>query len=365
VSLLVDAPVVASVEDRQALRKAVADVLSARSPEALVRATMGEQLGYDPALWSVLANQLGLQGLVIPEAQGGAGCGFGELGVVLEELGRALYTGPLLGTVLAAHALVRAGALPNRMRELASGALFGALALEQPTGGVLPSPGVACTDDRLSGRASYVLDGHLDGLLVLEADDVDGRALYAVEPGAAGVALAVLTTTDQTRRLAEVMLDGTPAIRLGGPTEVAHLRAAAAVALACQAVGGAEATLATALAYAKVRTQFGRVIGSFQAIKHQLAELFLLVESAKAAARRAARAVAEDDPELELFASIAKGYCSDAYVRTTVVSLQVHGGIGYTWEHITHLHLKRAKTDELLFGDARYHRTHLADLLGV
>ena len=360
-------PDAASVEERQALRTAVAGVLADHCSEAAVRAAMATPEGYDPKLWAHLA-QLGVQGLAVDVTHGGAGSSFEEVAIVLEEMGRALYPGPFLATTLAVMALnacdddaVRDRYLPL----LATGDLIATVAVEQPTRGASPAPQVRVTAGTLKGFVPHVLDGHLAKLLLVAARDEQGVGLYAVEPGAAGVSAALLTTTDQTRRLARVTFDGAPAQRIGGARLVAYVLSVGAAAVAAEQAGGAEAVLTSAVAYAKVRTQFGRAIGSFQAIKHHCSDLFLGSESAKAAARRAAQEVAADGPELAELAAVAKAFCSDAYSAGAATSLQIHGGIGFTWEHSAHLHLKRAKTDELLFGDARHHRARLADALGV
>lgn len=353
----------ATAEDRAALRAAVVELLADNCSEADVRRVMATSDGYDPKTWQLLGES-GLLGLAVAEQHGGAGSSFEEVGIVLEEIGRALYPGPFLATTLAAVALTRAedaDVAARHLPGLAAGELIATVAVEQPSGGQQPEPQVRVTDGTLTGVVPYVLDGHIATLLLVSTDD----GLWAVEPGASGVTAELLDTTDQTRRLARVRLDATPATRIGGPDLVDHVLAVGAAALASEQAGGAEAVLTSTVAYAKVRTQFGRAIGSFQAIKHHCSDVYVAVESAKAAARRAAREVAADGPELAELASIAKAYCSDAYASAAATGLQVHGGIGFTWEHSAHLHLKRAKTDELLFGDARHHRARLADALGV
>ena len=360
-------PVSATAQERQALREAVAALMADRCTEADVRRAMATAEGHDSQVWAQLA-QLGLQGLTIPVEYGGAGSSFEELEVVLEELGRALYPGPFLATTLATAALLAAEdevVATRHLPAIAAGELLATVAVEQPAHGQLPAPQVTFASGHLSGVVPYVLDGHVAQLLLVAAHDDAGLALYAVEPGAAGVTTELLSTTDQTRRLAKVTFARTPAQRIGGADLVERVLSVGAAALAAEQVGGAEAAMASAVAYARVRTQFGRAIGSFQSIKHLCADMFLAVESGKAAARRAAREVATDGPELAVLASIAKTWCSDTYVSAASTSLQIHGGIGFTWEHSAHLHLKRAKTDELLFGDARHHRARLADVFGV
>ena len=353
----------ATAADRAALRTAVAELLADHCTETDVRRVMDTPEGFDRKTWLRLA-ELGLQGLAVPEEHGGAGSSFEEVSVVLEELGRALYPGPFLATTLAAEALNRGDDRDLAARylpALASGELIGTVAVEQPAYGSSPTAQVTASGEALTGTVPFVLDGHVADLLLVATAD----GLWAVESGATGITTELLETTDQTRRLARVSFSATPGVRIGGPELVEHVLSVAAAAVACSQLGGAEAVLASTVAYAKVRTQFGRAIGSFQAVKHHCADVYVAVESGKAAARRAAREVAADGPELAELAAIAKAWCSDAYVTAAATGLQVHGGIGFTWEHPIHLHLKRAKTDELLFGDARHHRARLADALGV
>jgi len=358
---VLDTPAAASAEDRQALREAVAGFLAEHCTEADVRRVMATPEGYDADVWHRLAG-LGLQGLAVASEHGGSGSTFEEVGVVLEELGRALYPGPFLATTLAAMALAEAPAdlQADYLPRIASGDLVATVAVEQPVAGTIPPSQVTATDGVLDGVSPYVLDGHIAQLLLVAA--VDG--VYAVEAGE-GVAAELLETTDQTRRLARVTFSGASGRRVGGPDLAVRIGVVAATGLALSQSGGAEAALQSALGYARVRSQFGRPIGSFQAIKHICADMFLGVTSGKAAARRAALEIATGGPEQDVLASIAKAWCSDTYASAAAANVQVHGGIGYTWEHSAHLHLRRAKSDELLFGDSRHHRAHLADVLGV
>jgi alkylation response protein AidB-like acyl-CoA dehydrogenase len=216
-------------------------------------------------------------------------------------------------------------------------------------------------DDKLTGEVSGVLDAAGADLLVVATAD----GSYAVERDTAGLTVTERATIDPTRPLADLEFAAMAPQRIGDRAAAQRLAAVAATAVACEQVGGAPAALDTAVSYAKIRNQFGAPIGSFQAIKHRCADTLLAVESGRAAAHRAARAIDEADPEAEVFASIAKAWCSEAYVTAAEASLQIHGGIGFTWEHVAHLHVKRAKTDEFLFGDARHHREQLALLLGL
>ena len=355
------APTAASAEDRQALREAVAGFLAEHCTEVDVRRVMATPEGYDPQVWTRLAD-LGLQGLAISAEHGGSGSTFEEVGVVLEELGRALYPGPFLATTLAAVTLAEApdDVQSDYLPRIATGELIATVAVEQPVVGSVPPPQVAAADGTVTGVVPYVLDGHVAQLLLVAAAD----GVYAVEAGA-GVTAELLETTDQTRRLARVTLSGAPARRVAGTELIARIGVLGACGVALTEIGGAEAAMQSALGYARVRSQFGRPIGSFQAIKHICADMFLAIESGKAAARRAALEIASGGPEADVLASIAKAWCSDTYASVAAGNVQVHGGIGYTWEHSAHLHLRRAKSDEVLFGDARHHRAHLADVLGI
>ncbi|GAA3221844.1 acyl-CoA dehydrogenase family protein [Actinocorallia longicatena] len=348
-------------DDLKTLRESVRAVLTERGGGPADAEDRPE--GFDPGLWTLLSGGLGLAGLGAPERFGGSGAGFRELAVVFEECGRALYAGPLLQTVLALDAVTHAETVDEKLAgDLASGARLGAVAPGLPPVRGRADLGVRWSDGALTGEVRHVVGAAGADVLVVEADSGE---LYFLETGAAGVTVVPGPVLDPTRRLADVSFDGAEALPLTGTGGARRLRCAAAALLACEQVGAAEAALEAAVAYAKVRTQFGRPIGSFQSVKHQLAEVLLDVESGRAAARGAAEALDEDDPELEILASIAKGWCSRMCTEAVECSLQVHGGIGFTWEHPTHYYLKRAKTSELLFGDCGRHRTHLADLLGL
>ena len=368
-------------EEQEELRGAVRRFLADKSPEAEVRRLMATEEGYDPAVWRQMADQLGLQGLAVPERHGGAGFGFVELAVVLEEMGAALLCAPFLSSVvLAANALVTSGdeaAMDRWLPGIASGETVAALAVTEDGGRWdLEAAGAVTTTARrtgdgwvLDGHKSFVLDGHVAGLLLVVARSDDGLGLFAVEGDAPGLARRVLPTMDQTRKQARLELAGVPAAAVGEPggagPGLARTLDLAAVALAAEQVGGAQRCLDRAVAYAKERIQFGRPIGSFQAIKHKCADLLLEVESARSAAYYGAWAAAEDSDELPVVASLAKAYCSEAYFHAAAENIQIHGGIGFTWEHDAHLYFKRAKSSELLFGDPAYHRELLAQRIGL
>jgi alkylation response protein AidB-like acyl-CoA dehydrogenase len=364
--------------EQDELRKMVKRFLEDKSPESEVRRLMATPEGYDPAIWKQMADELALQGLGIPEAFGGQGFGPVELYVVFEEMGAALLCAPYFSTVaLAANALLTSGdpdAQQQFLPGIASGATIATLAMTNDDGSWdLAETGVtakaAGSSWTLSGVKNYVLDGNTASLILVSATSPEGVSLFAVEAGAPGLTATALATMDQTRKqsrleFAEVpaTLIGTAGGALSGLEKTVQM---AAAALAAEQVGGAQRVLTNAVEYAKTRVQFGRPIGSFQAIKHKCADMLLDVESAKSAAYYAAWAAQEDNEELPIAASLAKSFCSEAYFHCAAENIQIHGGIGFTWEHHAHLYFKRAKSSELLLGDPAYHRELLAQRLGI
>jgi len=334
--------------------------------------------GYDPAVWKQMADQLGLQGLIIPEDFGGSGYTYVELVVVLEEMGRALLCAPYFASVaLAANLLLVAGdegAKKDYLPGIADGSKIATVALAEASGrwdeaAVTVAASGSGDSWTLTGEKLYVIDGHIADLVLVVARSGAGVSVFAVDKGASGYQATPLSTMDQTRKQARLTFDATPARLIGtdggGWPVVSKTLDLAAVALAAEQVGGAQKVLEMAVEYAKVRVQFGRPIGSFQAIKHKCADMLLEVESAKSAAYYAGWAAAEDSDELPVVASLAKSYCSEAYFHSTAENIQIHGGIGFTWEHPAHLYFKRAKSSELLFGDPTYHRELLAQRIGI
>ena len=368
----------AFTEEQEQLRGFVRQFLEEKSPEAQVRAVMETEAGYDEAVWSQMAEQMGLQGLAIPEEYGGQGFGWVELGIVLEEMGRALLCAPFFSTaVLATSALLHAGdadAASEYLPAIASGELIATVAFTEENG-AWDEAGVTATATkdgdawRLDGVKHYVLDGHIAGLLIVAARTDAGVSLFAVDGDASGLTRTPLSTMDQTRRQARVELASTPGRLIGtdgqGWATLSAMLERAAIGLAAEQVGGAEFAMEMAVEYAKDRKQFGRPIGSFQAIKHKCADMLLEVESAKSAAYYGAWCAAEGNDELAAMASLAKSYCSEAYFHAASENIQIHGGIGFTWEHPAHLYFKRAKSSELLFGDPTHHRALLADQIGL
>jgi alkylation response protein AidB-like acyl-CoA dehydrogenase len=365
-------------EEQEELRRSVRRFLEDKSPETEVRRLMETTEGYDPAVWRQMAEQLGLQGIAIPEEYGGSGYGFVELVVILEEMGRALLCAPYFSTVaLAANLLLVSGdeaAKKDFLPGLASGELIGTVALAEASGrwdeaGITVEASGSGDSWTLSGEKLYVIDGHIADLILVAARTNAGVSLFAVEKGAPGLETEPLSTMDQTRKQARVSFARTPARLVGtegqGWPVLSRALDRAVVALAAEQVGGAQKVLEMSVQYAKDRVQFGRPIGSFQAIKHKCADMLLEVESAKSAAYYAGWAAAEDNDELPVVASLAKSYCSEAYFHATAENIQIHGGIGFTWEHPAHLYFKRAKSSELLFGDPTYHRELLAQRIGI
>ena len=360
-------------DEQEQFRAIVARFLRERSPTSEVRKHMASDNGFDRTLWQQLASELGLTGVHVPEQFGGQGFGYGELGIALEEMGQALLCAPYFAScVLATEALLRI-ATPAEQSEflpaLVSGERLATLAWVERGGdwdiaATTLTATAKGTDYLLDGHKTFVLDGHHADVLLVVARRPgsvgdDGLGLYAVDGQAAGLTRRQLATIDTTRRQAEISFLHTPARQLGASGCAAGLRSTldrATIALACEMAGGARALLNSAVDYAKLRMQFGRPIGSFQAVKHKCAEMLLDVELAASAARYAAAAIDEHDPEVPALASLAKAMASDAYMHAAVECIQIHGGIGFTWDHDTHLWFKRAKTSEVMLGDASHHR---------
>jgi alkylation response protein AidB-like acyl-CoA dehydrogenase len=370
-------------EEQDQLRDAVRRFLEAKSPSSEVRRLMETTEGYDPAVWNQMANELGLQSIHIPEEFGGQGFTFVELAIVLEEMGRVLLCAPYFSTVvLAADAIMNAGTKEQQadlLPGIASGETIATLAFTEPNG-KWDASGIEMvasgSGDRytLDGTKMFVIDGHTANLIVVAArtEGTSGEAgisFFAVEGDASGLTRTALSTMDQTRKQARLDFENVSARPLGDPGSawpaLSKTLDQAAVGLANEMVGGAQKVLEMSVEYAKVRVQFGRPIGSFQAIKHKCADMLLEVESGKSAAYYAAWAAAEDNEELPVAASLAKAYCSDAYFHAAAENIQIHGGIGFTWEHDAHLYFKRAKSSEILLGDATYHRELLAQRIGI
>jgi alkylation response protein AidB-like acyl-CoA dehydrogenase len=365
-------------EEQEQLRALVRRFCAERSPESAVRAAMLGERGYDAAVWRLMASELGLPGLIIPEEHGGAGLGAVELGLVMEEAGRALLCSPFFSSaVLAANALLASGdALAHKdyLPGIAAGERIATLAWAEERCGWDPArvelrARRAGSGWALDGVKTPVTDGASAGLILVAARSDSGVSLFAVEGAAKGLARTPIPPHDLTRKLARLEFSAAPARLIGeqGGALPGLERALdlAAGALAAEMVGGAQACLDLAVEYAKQRLQFGRPIGSLQAIKHKCADTLCDVEIARSAAQYAAFAASGPPGELRIAASMAKAYCSEAFFQAAARCLQVHGGIGFTWENATHLYLKRAKSSSLLLGDPVWHRDRLARALGA
>lgn len=373
-------------EEQEELRRAARGFLSDHSASEQVRAAMASEAGFDADTWKRIATELGWTGVAIPEAYGGAGLGNVELVALLEEMGEALLCAPFLSTVcMAAPALLAGGdgaAAREWLPAIAEGRTIATLATTE-AGGRFDADGitaVARPSDGgfvLDGEKRFVLDGHCADLLLVAARressaGADGISLFAVPAASPGVERRALPTMDQTRRLADVSLRGvrvSAAALVGeagqGWRVISHALDLAAIAIAAEQVGGAQRCLDLAVAYAKERVQFGRVIGSFQAIKHKCADMMTAVESSRSAAYYAACVATEGGAELSRVASLAKAWCSEAYFRCAADALQIHGGVGFTWEYDVHLHLKRARAMESFLGSPTWHRERVAREIGL
>ncbi len=367
-------------EEQEELRRYARQWLAERSPSKTVRELMETEEGFDRAQWTEIA-EMGWQAMAIPEEYGGAGFGFLELVVLLEEQGAALFASPFFSTVvLAAGTLLEGGSEAQKstwLPRIAVGEIVATLATTEPTGRWDESgvEAVASPVDggwSITGTKSFVIDGHTADLLIVAARTAGGVSLFLVPGDAEGVSRTRLETMDMTRKQARVDLtdvvvggDALVGAEGAGWAVVEKVHESAVVALAAEQVGGAQKCLDMAVAYAKDRLQFGRPIGSFQAIKHMCADMLVQVESAKAAAYYAGWAVSEGNDEVPMVAPLAKSYCSEAFFQCASENIQIHGGIGFTWEHDAHLYFKRAKSSELMFGSPSAHRKVLSDRLGL
>ena len=357
-------------EFRAGLRRA----LEARSPTKEVRRLMATDAGWERDGWQKLNRELGLTAVHIPESYGGSGFGYGELGIVLEEMGRGLLCAPFFSTaVLATTAILNAGTEEQKqalLPSIASGDTTATLAFSEEDG---RNDGAAVTMTaapsgavyRLDGTKSFVLDGHTADLIVVLARQPgstgdDGLSFFTVTGDAPGLERRRLKTMDETRKLARLQFNSVEARLLGkaggaaGP--FAKTMQQALVCLANEMVGGAERLREDALNYVQMRMQFGRALASFQTMKHKAADMLVDVELAKSAAYYAAAALDDGDADIQAIASLAKACASEAYLQTAIHAVQMHGGIGFTWDNDTHLWFKRAKSSEILFGDANQHR---------
>lgn len=363
--------------EQEEFRSNLRRFLAEHSPAKQVRRLMETDAGWERDGWRRLNEALGLTALRIPEAHGGHGFGFSEIGIVLEEMGRALLCAPYFATaVLATGAIMNAGTEADKqalLPDIALGDTVATLACAEDDGrwdasGTTLTATPSGGGYRLDGHKSFVLDGHTADMIVVLARapgsaGESGLSFFTVRGDASGLGRRLLQTMDPTRKLARLTFSGVEATLLGEAGAAAapfgRTMIEAAVCLANEMVGGAERLREDALAYSKMRMQFGRVIASFQSMKHKAADMLLDVELAKSAAYYAAAALDDGDADVAATASLAKACASETYMQTAIHAIQIHGGIGFTWDNDTHLWFKRAKSSEVLFGDASYHREQM------
>ncbi|AZG45848.1 acyl-CoA dehydrogenase family protein [Gordonia insulae] len=341
-----------SAEEREALAEAIRDLVDRRADSASARAAMTATPRLDRGLWTTLCTEIGVASLPIPEEFGGAGATFAETAAVLEELGRALSPVPVFASALATAAVLLADdADISRalLPDIASGQRIATLCWAGPDGWA--RPGVTADAGLLTGTADYVLDGESADLLIVLAGGADTATLHAVDATAAGVTVVPLPVVDPSRPLARIEFDEVAAQTISsGPDLTGRLRTLAWALLSAEQVGGAAAALELTVDYTKSRKQFGRIIGSFQALKHRMADMYALVETARSISRAAVAAVASGDPNADELAAAAHVYCSEAFTTVTGEGIQLHGGIGITAEHDIQLYFKRAHGSAQLFG---------------
>ena len=372
-------------DEQRSLQESAQSFFADNASSEVIRRAMASEVGFDQAIWQRLINEMGWNGIAVPESYGGLGLGFVEIAIVQQEMGRCLYASPFFSTsCLAIPAILAAGTATqceNLLPALASGRQTATLACANDQGKVGIDTIAAMLLPKgdgnfsLTGSASFVVFGHSADLLIIAARTLgrtgpDSVSLIALPRNTAGIQIEKLNGLDLTRPYARIAFDQvevpTAAVlgAVGGGAD-ALLRALALgnIALAAEQTGGAEKCLAFTVEYAKQREQFGRAIGSFQAIKHKLADMMVLIEAAKSATYYAACTVDENPEQLFEAAALAKAYCADAYFQCAGQAIQIHGGIGYTWEHDAHLYFKRARASMNLLGDCRTQREFLAEQL--
>jgi alkylation response protein AidB-like acyl-CoA dehydrogenase len=358
-------------ETQQTLKNTARKFLAAECPLAEVRKQMETETAFDPALWGKIAEQ-GWTGIVFPEEYGGFGMGMVEMAATLEEMGRALLPGPFSSTVLLAGSLLEAAGNDSQKQKYLSAVCRGeakaTLALLEDSASWSPDAvQMKASGLTLNGRKLFVPDAAVADFVIVAARMDGDLALFLVPSNARGLRITNLPAMDATRKLYEVTFDSVPAELLaqGGSARKALDRTLdiATVGLVAEMTGGMQRLLEITVEYAKTRKQFGRAIGEFQAVQHQCADMLVYTESSRSAAYYAAYAIQEGIPEARLAVSVAKAYASDAYREVGNRAIQVHGGMGFTWENDAHLFYRRAKASELAYGDAAFHRERIAKLV--
>ncbi len=361
-------------EDQQSYQRSVRKLLQTQWTDERLRGSLDGPGDEERALWTRLAGELGVAGLNVPEQHGGAGSAPVEALLVAEEMGRVLYGGPYLGTVvLAANAIVLSGdeaVAEQLLPGIAAGETTATVALIESGRDRHPEPPPEATPQGdgwvLTGTARRVVDGSSADRLLVEASTSAGRSLFLLDDEV-GVRREASEPLDPTRRMATIVLDGATATLVGrdgqAPEITRSLRPIVSLALAAEAVGGAARCVHDTVEYAKVREQFGRPIGSFQAVKHRCAEMQVRLEGATAGIRHAGQVLVDGSEDVEVLASVLKVFSTRSYFETAADTIQLHGGIGFTWEHMAHLHFKRAKSLELLGGSHSEHKAAIADVV--
>jgi len=344
-------------DDQLALRDGARELLDGLASTTQVRTVLEAGGGFDAELWTAMVEQ-GWTGVELPEAEGGLGLGVVEVAVLLEEIGRHAAPAPFQSTVLTLGALARAGRT-DRVASLLAGDAVGCVAWSARADAVRAER--VGTDWHLTGRPDPTPYAPSASVAVVVASTDDGPALFEADLGAGAPPRE--SAMDRTRELGWLRFDASPAVRLGEADAVGALLDRGAVYASAEMLGGASRVMDMAVEYAKERVQFGRPIGSFQAVKHRCADMLVDVEGMRSTVYWAAWCIGAADADAPVAASTAKVWCSDASKRVMASALQVHGGIGFTWEHDLHLFLKRAQLDQLTFGDASFHRARLAALL--
>ncbi len=347
-------------DDQQALRDGARELLDGLASPERVRVVVDGGGGYDTELWAAMVEQ-GWAVVELPEEDGGLGLSAVETAVLLEEVGRHAAPAPFLPHVLALGALARAGEVASDwVARLAAGDAIGCVAWSSDADAVRAEPDGSGWS--LTGRSDPAIYAPSADVAVVFAQTADGPALFAVDLEEIGRPEAE-SALDRTRQLGWLHLTGAPALRLGGADAVNALLDRGAAGVSAEMLGGASRALDMAVEYAKERVQFGRPIGSFQAVKHRCADMLVDVEGMRSVSYWSAWCIGAGDADASVSASTAKTWCSEAGRRVNASSLQVHGGIGFTWEHDLHFYLKRSQLDALTFGDAVFHRARLARLL--
>ncbi len=371
-------------EEQELLRTSARKFLENECPSTFVRQRMAEPAAMTDDFWRKLAEQ-GWFGILYPEALGGSGLGLVDMTVLMEEMGRAVMPGPFFSTVLLGGLAILEAGSPIQRQEwlprIAAGSAKVSLAWTEPNArwdaaGIVATGREAAGGFILSGTKLFVPDAHISDTLIVAVRTRDGStmedgvSLFLVPKDVAGLAITLLPTIDETRKLCEVRLDNVavPGAALlgerhGGWLALARVLDRATVGLCAEMCGGAQQVLDMTTAYAKIRIAFGKPIGSYQGVKHQAADMLVAIENAKSLTYYAAWAMDEALSEAPLAVSMAKAAASDMYRKVAGTGIQLHGGIGMTWEHDLHLYFKRAKASEVAFGDAAWHRERVARLL--